>query len=150
MTWKNRLPLNSVNGNKNVTQEALACLGPRLYYGGHQSKSKSKSLCDWRSVSQYVLVSSPNLGHLNRDFFFDCFSLVIFGAPSLTRGRVCHVSVLSLKSTVVSQYLQLFTYALQIYKVLNTFTKVMKYIQYIQASFSPGFVQQIMLYLLVS
>jgi hypothetical protein len=38
--------------------------------------------------------------------FFESFSLVIFGAPSLTRGRVCHVSVLSLKSIVVSQYLQ--------------------------------------------
>jgi hypothetical protein len=29
---------------------------------------ESKSHCDWQSVSQYVLVSSPNLGHLTRDF----------------------------------------------------------------------------------
>jgi hypothetical protein len=29
-------------------------------------------------------------------FFFESYSLVILGAPSLTRGRVCHVSVLSL------------------------------------------------------
>jgi hypothetical protein len=28
-----------------------------------------------------------------RFFFFESFSLVIFGAPSLMRGRVCHVSV---------------------------------------------------------
>jgi hypothetical protein len=48
--------------------------------------AKSKSLCDWRSVSQYVLVSSPNMGLLTRDFFFESFSLVIFGAPSLTRS----------------------------------------------------------------
>jgi hypothetical protein len=26
-------------------------------------------------------------------FFFESYSLVILGAPSLTRGRVCHVSV---------------------------------------------------------
>jgi hypothetical protein len=91
------------------------------------------------------------MGLLTRDFsFFESFSLVNFGAPSLARSRVCHVSVLSLTSTVVSQYLQLFTYDLQIYKVLNTFTKVIKYIQYIHASFSPGFVQQIMPYLLVT
>jgi hypothetical protein len=55
-------------------------------------KSKSKSHCDWRSVSRYVLVSSPNLGHLTRVFFSKLLSC-FFGAPSLTRGRFCHVSV---------------------------------------------------------
>jgi hypothetical protein len=48
------------------------------------------------------------LGLLTRDiiylFFFESYSLVLFGAPSLTRGRVCHLSVHS-QSTVVSQYL---------------------------------------------
>jgi hypothetical protein len=57
---------------------------------------------------------------------------------------------LSLKSTTVSNYLQLFTPEFEIYKVLNTFTKTIKYVQYVQASFSPGFVQQIMPYLLVT
>jgi hypothetical protein len=58
------------------------------------SKSKSKSHYDWRSVSQYVLVSSPNLGLLTRYFFFPkLLSCLFFGEPSLTRGRVCHVSV---------------------------------------------------------
>jgi hypothetical protein len=33
------------------------------------------------------------MGLLTRDIFFESDSLVIFGAPSLTRGRVCHVSV---------------------------------------------------------
>jgi hypothetical protein len=34
------------------------------------------------------------MGPLTRDFFFLSYSLVIFfGAPSLTRGRVCLVSV---------------------------------------------------------
>jgi hypothetical protein len=37
-------------------------------------------------------------------FFFFNYSLALFGAPSLTRGRVCHLSVYS-QSTVVSQYL---------------------------------------------
>jgi hypothetical protein len=46
------------------------------------------------TVSQSVCLGvEPNLGLLTRDFFF-------LGAPSLTRGRVCHVSVLSFKSTV--------------------------------------------------
>jgi hypothetical protein len=41
------------------------------------------------------------MGLLTIDFFFvESYSLVIYGAPSLMRGRVCHVSVLSLKSTV--------------------------------------------------
>jgi hypothetical protein len=48
---------------------------------------------------------------LTRDFFFFLkVSVLLFLGPSLTRGRVCHVLVLSLKSTIVSQYLQLFTY----------------------------------------
>jgi hypothetical protein len=46
------------------------------------------------TVSQsYVLVSSPNLGHLTRDFFFSKLLSCLFRAPSLTRGRVCHMSV---------------------------------------------------------
>jgi hypothetical protein len=68
-------------------------------------KSKSKSHCDWRSVSQYVLVSSPNMGLLTRDFFFESYILVIFVAPSLTRVGSVMCQSLSLKSTVVSDYL---------------------------------------------
>jgi hypothetical protein len=46
-------------------------------------------------------------------FFLKVSVLSFFGAPSLTRGRVCHVSVLSLKSTVVSQY---FLYTAVVFK----------------------------------
>jgi hypothetical protein len=37
-------------------------------------------------------------------FFFLNYGLVLFGAPSLTRGRVCHLPGYS-QSTVVSHYL---------------------------------------------
>jgi hypothetical protein len=65
------------------------------------------------TVSQSVSLGvEPNLGLLTRDFFFffERYGLVLFGAPSLTRGRVCHLSVYS-QSTVVSQYLhKIFTF----------------------------------------
>jgi hypothetical protein len=59
------------------------------------------------TVSRSVCLGvDPNYGTFDhRFFFFESYSLVIYGAPSLTRGRVCHVSVLSLKSIVVSIYL---------------------------------------------
>jgi hypothetical protein len=117
------------------------------------------------TVSQSVCLGvEPNYGTFDHRLFiclfsFESYSLVILGgAPSLTRGRVCLVSVLSLKSTVVCHLYKISTYILQC-TVLNTFTnnnifkhiyKSSEYIQFIQASFSPGFVQQIMSYLLVS
>jgi hypothetical protein len=94
------------------------------------SESESELLYSWRSVNQYVLVSSPiavhrichveadaievvvvsvtlqltvslsvslgvesNLGLLTRDLFFLKLLSCHLGAPSLTRGRVCHLSV---------------------------------------------------------
>jgi hypothetical protein len=50
------------------------------------------------TVSQSVCLGvEPNSGLLTRDifFFFESYSLVLFGAPSLTRGRVCHLSVMN-------------------------------------------------------
>jgi hypothetical protein len=44
-------------------------------------KSKSKSHCGWWSVRRYVFVSSPNLVHLTRDFFFQSCCLVFLGCP---------------------------------------------------------------------
>jgi hypothetical protein len=75
------------------------------------TESESELLYNWRSVSQYVLVSSPIWDFWPEIFFFsESYSLVLIGAPSLTRGRVYHLSVYSL-STVVSKYLQkIFTY----------------------------------------
>jgi hypothetical protein len=53
-------------------------------------QSQSHIAIDGQSVSQYVLVSSP----FDQRFFFSSKLLsCLFGAPSLTRGRVCHVSV---------------------------------------------------------
>jgi hypothetical protein len=52
---------------------------------------KSKSHCDWRSVSQWVSLGvEPHLGLMTRYLLlFDSYGLVFFcGAPSLTRGRV--------------------------------------------------------------
>jgi hypothetical protein len=46
------------------------------------------------TVSQSVRLGvEPNLGLLTRDFLFPKLLSCLFGAPSLTRGRVCHVSV---------------------------------------------------------
>jgi hypothetical protein len=43
------------------------------------------------TVSQSVCLGvEPKYGTFDQIFFFLCYSLVIFGAPSLTRGRVCH------------------------------------------------------------
>jgi hypothetical protein len=74
-----------------------------------RTESESELLNNWRSVSQSVCLGvEPNLGLLTRDIiiiiFFESYILVLFGAPSLTRGRVCHLSVYS-QSTVVGQYL---------------------------------------------
>jgi hypothetical protein len=63
------------------------------------------------TVSQSVSLGvEPNLGLLTRDLFFLKFLSCHLGAPSLTSGRVCYLSVYS-QSTVVSQYLhKIFTY----------------------------------------
>jgi hypothetical protein len=54
-----------------------------------ETMSKSKSHCDWRSVSQKVLVSSPIWGSCPDIYYcFDSCGLVLCGAPSLKRGRV--------------------------------------------------------------
>jgi hypothetical protein len=101
------------------------------------------------TVSQSVSLGvEPNYGTFDHRFFFSLsqsYCLVIFGSPSLTRGRVCHVSVFVFE---VYSSQSVFTKYLHLNKVLMTFTKLIKRIQYIQASFSPVFVQQIMPYLL--
>jgi hypothetical protein len=90
------------------------------------------------------------MGLLTIDFFFKLQSCHFGGALSDEKsGLSCVSLVFEIYSSQYLQNITYFTYLLQIYKVLNTFT-VIKYIQYIQASFSPGSVQQIMPYLLVS
>jgi hypothetical protein len=64
-----------------------------IFHNWNLCKSKSKSRYDGRSVSQYALMSST--------FWFSwpdvcyCWRLMLClcGAPSLTRGRVCRLSV---------------------------------------------------------
>jgi hypothetical protein len=60
------------------------------------SKLKFNSQYDRRPVSQYVLVSSPIWDFRPEIFFFPGSKLrsCLSGAPSLTRGRVCHLLVL--------------------------------------------------------
>jgi hypothetical protein len=66
--------------------------------GSHKppKKPKSKSHYDRRPVSQYGLVSSPIWDFWPESFFFSFLKLrsCLCGAPSLTRGRVCLLSVL--------------------------------------------------------
>jgi hypothetical protein len=69
-----------------------------------QSQSQNYFTTDGQSVSQRYF------------FFFESYSLVLFGAPSLTRGRVCHLSVYS-QSTVVIQYLHTVLYTFDIYNI---------------------------------
>jgi hypothetical protein len=57
--------------------------------------SQSESLCDWRSVSQYVLVSSPIWGLMTKCLLavWQLLRCPLWG-PCLTRGRVCLLSVI--------------------------------------------------------
>jgi hypothetical protein len=74
-----------------------------------QSQSQSYFTTDGQSVSSSWC--RAQFGTFDqRIFFFESYSLVLIRAPSLTRGRVCQLSVYS-QSTVVSQYLhKIFTY----------------------------------------
>jgi hypothetical protein len=57
-----------------------------------QSQSQSYFTTDGQSVS--MSWCRAQFGTFDQRFFFvESYSLVLFGAPSLTRGRVCHLSV---------------------------------------------------------
>jgi hypothetical protein len=64
------------------------------YHDSISSQSQVKVKVTLRlTVSQSVRLGvEPNLGLLTRDFFSKLLSCLL-GAPSLTRGRVCHASV---------------------------------------------------------
>jgi hypothetical protein len=76
---------------------ALFCC---LIWDSVQFQSESELHYNWQSVSQsvsqYVLVSSPIWDFWPEIFFFFFFNLLSchLGAPSLTRSRVCPLSVL--------------------------------------------------------
>jgi hypothetical protein len=67
---------------------------------------ETKSHYDWRSVSQYVLVSSPILDFWPVIFFLQSFCLVFWGRPFWREVGSDVCQSLSLKSTRVSHYLQ--------------------------------------------
>jgi hypothetical protein len=60
------------------------------------------------TVSQSVSMSwcRAQSGSFDQRFFFQSYCLVFFGAPSLTRGRVCHVSVFVIEVYHSLVYLQ--------------------------------------------
>jgi hypothetical protein len=67
--------------------------GSRMYFPQEQGNRGSKLHYDWRSVSQYVLASSPPWD-LRPDINSVWILLsCLFWAPFLTRGRVCLFSV---------------------------------------------------------
>jgi hypothetical protein len=66
----------------------------------------SKSSSDCRSVIHRVLVLSPACGLLPDVCYCLVFAVLSCGAPSLTRGRVCHLSVSVCSSRpVISMYM---------------------------------------------
>jgi hypothetical protein len=58
-------------------------------HGMTQSESESELYYDRRSVRQSVLVSSPHLGLMTRFLLLSDHCGFLYGASSLTRGRVC-------------------------------------------------------------
>jgi hypothetical protein len=108
-------------------------------YLSHQSQSHITT--DGQSVSMSWCQAQS--GTFDQKYFFSFSKLrsCLCGEPSLTRGRVCHLSVLV--NTVYSTQ-SVITYI--IYILCHTHFSDL---QYIQASFSPCFVQQIMPYLLL-
>jgi hypothetical protein len=67
-----------------------------------KSKSKSKSHCDWRSVNQQVLVSSPIWGSWPGIYYCLTLTVLFCGTPSLTIGRFCLLYMMLVLASVVS------------------------------------------------
>jgi hypothetical protein len=125
------LPVKACSGNvfhfirlvrfEVVTSEtAMCCLLWRnaVSFCTSQSQSQSQShiATDGQSVSQYVLVSSQNLGHLTRDlFFFQSHCLVFLGRPLWREvGSVmCHSLSLKSISVQVHWHITLYVHSLR-------------------------------------
>jgi hypothetical protein len=74
------------------------------------------------TVSQSVCRGvEPNLELLTRDLFFSKLLSCLLGALSLTRGRVCHVSVFAFE---VYNSQSLFTFKLKIYSVKHIYNTI--------------------------
>jgi hypothetical protein len=89
----------------------------RLTANKSKSKSKSKSYCDWRSVNQYVLVSSPTWGSWP-DIYYSLAATVLFlwGALSDERSGLSFVYAAGHRqrslSRVLYYYIGVFTLSL--------------------------------------
>jgi hypothetical protein len=102
----------------------------RCYQSQSQSQSHSHIATDGQSVCLGV---EPKSGTFDQRFFFSkLLSCLFWGALSDERSGLSCVSLClwSLQWSVTIY--KIFTFKLQIHKVLNTFTKSIKYIQYIQ------------------
>jgi hypothetical protein len=96
-------------------------------------KSKSKSHCDWRSVCLSWCRASAGA---HDQMFLRVWKLLSCpcGAPSLTRGRVCHLSVI-VGSISPCQYVQIFR-SLQLYTLHNNIPRTHNNILLVFASFN--------------
>jgi hypothetical protein len=94
-SWLLRWRVEAVNTITLLLADRLTLARPANWLTDCQSQRESESRYGWRSVSQSVLVSSPFWDSWP-DFEFYILTVVAFvllGAPSLTRGWVCHLSV---------------------------------------------------------
>jgi hypothetical protein len=69
------------------------------------SESESESRYNWRSVSRSVLVLSPLWGSWPDIYSFRKLQSCLYGAPSLTREWVCHLSGMCYIICVLGIYL---------------------------------------------
>jgi hypothetical protein len=105
------------------------------------SQSQSYITTDSQSVSKSWCRAQSGTFDQRSIFFFKFLSCHL-GAPSLTRGRVCHLSVYS-QSTVVSQYLhKIFTYCVtHIWQLQYSFCvrHIYKHLQALRSRLCPSY-----------
>jgi hypothetical protein len=114
-------------------------IGECQYNFWHIPKSKLKSRYNWRSVSQYVKVSSPpwdlwpDITFCPKFVFWKLLSCLC-GVPSLTRGQVCNLSfsvcsnlpvfTSSIYVTCVLQFSNLYTIYIKLHSVPSEYSRL--------------------------
>jgi hypothetical protein len=74
------------------------------------SQSQNDIATDGQSVSMFWCRAQSET--FDQSFFFQSYCLVLFGAPSLTRGRACHVSVFVIEVYHSLVYLQQYLHSI--------------------------------------